>query len=85
MFVEQNKNAKFNIMQNGTVLTREMIENIKVGDILPNYFGKMKPITEIHHRGNDANGKLYVYFYQKFLEDSTMSNTLKEGQKITLP
>ena len=64
-----------------TILTRSDIENLMVGDIVPNVLGKMRKITTIHHKGEDINGNLFACFYQELGENSTMSNSLKEGEK----
>jgi len=61
-----------------TTLNKQQIENLKVGDLLPNCFGKMKKITNIYYKGLDINGKMYACFYQEFTETSTMSNSVKE-------
>jgi len=63
-------------------MTRQQIESLQIGDLLPNCFGEMKPITEIYHKGEDINGKLFACFYQEFGKDATMSNSAKEGEPI---
>lgn len=66
----------------GQVFTSNDIDNLMVGDILPNCFGKLMPITSIHHKGTDINGKKFACFYQKFSDNSTMSNSAKEGEVV---
>lgn len=60
--------------------TKTFIENLKVGDFLPNCFGEMKKVTSIHYKGFDVNGKFFACFYQEFGDTSTMSNSIKEGE-----
>ena len=64
-------------------VTKEFIQDLKVGDIIPNMFGKLKPITKISHKGvSIKDGKLFAYLYQEFTNSSTMSHTIREGQSI---
>lgn len=74
------------VCQRGEVLTLAQIESLKVGDVVPNCFGQMKPIVEVFHKGLDRNGKLFCCFYQQFGNDPTtsMSNSAKEGERISL-
>jgi hypothetical protein len=67
-----------------STFTRQQIENFKVGDLLPNCFGEMKPITKINHKGYDVNGKLFITFYQQFGETSQMSNSIKEDREFNI-
>lgn len=65
------------------VVTKEFVQNLKVGDIIPNVFGKLKPITQIFHKGvSEKDGKWFACFYQEFSQDSTMSHSIREGQSI---
>jgi hypothetical protein len=64
------------------VISREQVENLQIGDILPNCFGQMKEVVSIHHKGLDNNGKLFACFYQQFGSTSTMSHSIKEGNKM---
>lgn len=61
-------------------ISRQEIENMKVGDYFPNIFGKLKKITNIYAKQEDTNGKLFCCFYQEFGKDSKMSNSVKEGR-----
>lgn len=63
--------------------TREDIENIKVGDLVPNCFGKWSVVTSITARSTDIHGKLFVCLYTKFGERSTMSGSFKEGETVS--
>lgn len=60
--------------------TFEWINNLKVGDLVPNCFGNLNPITEIHARGTDINGRLYICLYTQYHENSTISGSFKEGE-----
>lgn len=62
--------------------TREDVENLKVGDLAPDCFGKMRRVTEIFARREDINGKLFVCFYTEFGERSTMSGSMKEDEIV---
>lgn len=67
------------------IITKEIIESLQVGDVLPNCFGEMKPITSIFGKGvSRYNGKMFLCFYQQFGETSTMSNSISEGQKVSI-
>jgi hypothetical protein len=65
-------------------LTAQDIDNLSIGDAFPNCFNKLRPITTIHHKGTDANGKKFACFYQQYSADSTMSQSAKEGNTITV-
>lgn len=74
--------TKPNIMK--LSMTKKQIEDLKVGDLFPNVFGKMKKITDITYKGYDVNGKYFACFKQEFGETSTMSNSCKEDQSINI-
>lgn len=57
------------------------VDDLQVGDRLPNCFGESEPVTSIHHKGQDINGKWFACFYQRFSTNATMSNLIKEGNK----
>ena len=42
---------------------REFIENLQVGDIAPDCFGKLSQVTDITFRGTDIHGKKFVGVY----------------------
>lgn len=46
-----------------TFPTREEIENLKVGDLAPDYAGRPAPVTEIFGRGVDVDGRAFVCYY----------------------
>lgn len=74
-------------------VTREQVENLKVGDLVSVTFdtawgkllpgarwSKPYPVTEIFGRGDDVKGKAFACFYRKWgSEHSTMSGSVKEG------
>jgi hypothetical protein len=54
------------------------IENLKIGDLVPNCFGKLLPIVSIFGRGkNTKTGKTFICFYQPY-GNGIMSNTIRE-------
>lgn len=69
------------------VPTRHDIENLKVGDTVPNCFGRLGTIVEISYRGYDINGMAYVGYYVTWHDgDSRISDSLKENQvNMTVP
>jgi hypothetical protein len=66
------------------IATRNLIETLRVGDLLPNCFGKECEVVRIFARGTDVNGKRYVCFYQSFGNGSKMSNSLTECDPMDL-
>jgi hypothetical protein len=67
-----------------TIITSDIIDNLKIGDICPNVFGQMKPITKIYAKDkNEKTGKKFACFYQvsNTVTGSAMSNDLHEGKK----
>ena len=67
-------------MKNPIIFTREQIENFRVGDLAPNVFGRLSPITEIFALGDNIKGEKYICYYVKFGENSTISHSLSEGE-----
>ena len=63
---------------------RQQLESLKVGDLVPNCFGQMKPITRITCKDEDIKGRFFVCFYQQFGESSEMSNSLKECDNMVM-
>lgn len=62
--------------------TKDQLINLMIGDLVPNCFGKLRPVTQIHHRGTDINGKYFVCFYTQYSDNSSMSGSLKEDSEI---
>lgn len=63
-----------------TIPTREQIENLQVGDIALDPFGRMQEVVEITAKKEDINGKLFVHYYVKFGENSRISMSQKENK-----
>jgi hypothetical protein len=64
------------------IVSLQQVQDLKIGDFLPNVFGEMKEVVEIHHKGFDIHGKYFACFYQQFSDSSRMSNSIKEGEKM---
>ena len=68
--------------------SRSWIENLQVGDMALDCFGKQAPVTSITFRGIDLKGKAYVGFYTRLdmNTNTTVSSSVKEGETVsTLP
>jgi hypothetical protein len=64
------------------IVSLQQVQDLKIGDFLPNVFGEMKEVVEIHYKGFDINGHFFACFYQQFSDSSRMSNTIKEGREL---
>lgn len=62
--------------------TLEDVQSLQVGDLVPDCFNRLKPVSRIYHRGTDINGKAYVLFYTQQGENSQMSGDLKEDEIV---
>jgi hypothetical protein len=62
--------------------TAEDINALQIGDLVPDCFGRLKPVERIYARGTDRYGKVYVLFYTKQSETSSMSGDLHEDQIV---
>jgi hypothetical protein len=68
------------------VPTKHDIENLRVGDSVPNPFGRLGVITEISYRGIDINGLAYIGYFVTWHDDGIISDSLKENRvNMTLP
>lgn len=66
--------------------SRVWIEDLRVGDMALDCFGKIQEVKKIAFRGTDLKGKMFVGYNTKFGENSTISHSAKEGEVIsTLP
>jgi hypothetical protein len=66
--------------------TLDDIESLQVGDLVPDCFGTLSPITSIAYRGVDVHGKAYVGYYTKFSDNASISGSLKESEYLaTVP
>lgn len=70
-----------NFPTSNNTYTKEDIDNIQVGDFIPNCFGKMSEVVEIYHKGEDVNGKKFACTYLKFTSNSTINESIKEDEK----
>jgi hypothetical protein len=62
------------------VPTREFVQNLAVGDLAPNCFGRWNVVTSIFAQGDDIHGHAYVCYYTEFGANATMSHSLTEGE-----
>lgn len=63
--------------------TREDVQNLAVGDHVPDCFGKLARVVRIFAQRDDVHGKAFVCFYTEFGgsgSGSTMSGSMKEGE-----
>lgn len=60
--------------------SEEWIQSLQEGDFVPDCFGQLNAITRIHARGVDISGRVYICFYTRFSETSTMSGSFKVGE-----
>ena len=68
---------------NGTTIympEKQDIENLKVGDLALDCFGRFAEVTEISARKTDIEGKLFVCYYTKFGPGSYISMSMKEEE-----
>ena len=64
--------------------TRDDIESLQVGDLAPDCFGKMSPVTSIIYRGVNVKGKAFVGFYTAFGENnSSISGSMTEDETVS--
>lgn len=64
------------------VPTREEIDNLQVGDLAIDCFGKMSRVVRIAFRGTDLNGRAYVGYNTDLGPGSTISQSIKEGELV---
>lgn len=60
--------------------TREDVQNLKVGDMALNPFGRYAEVKNIFAQKDDINGKAFVCYYTDYGPGSTISNSAKEGE-----
>lgn len=60
--------------------TREDVQNLKVGDMAPNCFGKMAAVVSIFAQRDDIKGKAFVCYYTENGPGSTISGSMKEDE-----
>ena len=62
---------------------KEDIDNLKVGDLALDCFGRFQIVTSINYKGVDIEGKAFVCYYTEFGEPgsgSAISNSMKEDE-----
>ena len=62
--------------------SRKDVQNLQVGDLAPNAFGKLVPVSAISTRQEDVNGKLFVCYAVQGGEYSTITNLMKEDEVV---
>lgn len=63
--------------------TWEQVTNLKVGDLAPDYAGRMMPVVEIFGQGTDVVGRAYVCYYTASpTGNGSSSNSMKEGELL---
>lgn len=64
--------------------TREDIESLQIGDLAPDCFGKMSPVTSIIFRGTNVHGKAFVGFYTEYGENNgAISGSMTEDETVS--
>lgn len=59
------------------------VENLQVGDLAPDCFGKLAKVTRIFHRGTDINGKRFVCYYTSINDkDIALGNGYSGSMKV---
>ena len=53
--------------------SREDVLNLKVGDLAPDYAGRMRKVVEIYGRGMNPKGQAFVCYYVTHGEGDTRS------------
>jgi hypothetical protein len=61
---------------------RKDVINLEEGDLVFNCFGQLEPVVKITSRGFDTFGNVFVTFYQRWTDTSTMSGSIKEDERI---
>jgi len=70
----------FGGINNGVFPSREDIESLCVGELAPDYAGRMREIVSIHGRGDDVKGRAFVCYYVKHGDNGgAVSNSLREN------
>lgn len=61
--------------------TWEQVTSLKVGDLAPDYAGRLMPVVEIHAQHNDVAGRAFVCYYVASAGgNGSSSNSMKEGE-----
>lgn len=59
--------------------TREDVQNLQVGDVVPDCFGRDRKVTRIHAQRDDINGRAFVCLYTE-MDNGSISGSFKEGE-----
>jgi len=62
--------------------TRQWVEGLRIGDMAPDCFGRLRPVVDIFARGDDIQGRAFVCYYTKFSDCSRISGSAKEGELV---
>ena len=64
------------------VISKSEVEQLQVGDMLPNMFGVLEPVVKINYKGVDNQGRIFAHYFQSFGGGgSQLSAILKEGEE----
>lgn len=63
--------------------TRDDILSLQVGDLAPDCFGKMSPVTSITYRGTNVKGKAFIGYYTAFGDNNgAISGSMVEDETV---
>ena len=63
--------------------TKQDIDDLFIGDLAIDCFGRFSEVVSIYAKKADDNGKMFVCYYTKFGESgSSISNSMKEGELV---
>lgn len=62
--------------------TRQDITSLKVGDYVPDLFGRLLPIVKISAHRDDIHGKAFICYYTAFGRNSSMSHSMTEDEIV---
>jgi len=64
-------------------ITKDYIDNLKIGSLAPNCFGKLSPITSITASGTSVHGNRYIFYYTQFgYGNGAISHSLLENEYV---
>ena len=62
--------------------SRNWILSLNVGSLAPDCFNRLREVKEISFRGEDSQGKAFAGVFLAWGDNSTMSNSYKEGEVV---
>lgn len=66
--------------------TRADVLDLAAGELAPDVFGRMGPVTEIFGRGISVKGLAYVCYYTRLSETSAISGSMTQDEPVpTIP